>query len=87
MKLLDDMTEMPDYTAIGPTTLINEDENIQKDSDQVNVANKVEAPEASDENLADPAPETTGLLLEQQRLLQVDFQERLEKELIEQHAQ
>ena len=86
MKLLDDMTEMPDYTAIGPTTLINEDENIQKDSDQVNVANKQD----DNEKKADPTQpdlESTGLLLEQQRLLQVDFQERLEKELIEQHAQ
>ena len=103
------MTEMPDYTAIGPTTLINEeyekaDENIQKESDEVNVANKVDdakymlapaqfvsdnnsltnfylpipvkAPEASDEKKTDPAhpdPETTGLLLEQQRLLSIDF--------------
>ena len=45
MKLLDNMTEMPDYTAIGPTTLINEeyekaDENIQKESDEVKNAEK-----------------------------------------------
>ena len=63
MKLLDDMTEMPDYTALGPTTLINEDENIQKDSDQVNVANKQD----DNEKKADPTqpdPESTGLLLE-----------------------
>ena len=25
MKLLDEMTEMPDYTALEPTTLLNEE--------------------------------------------------------------
>ena len=42
----------------------------------------VKAPEASDEqkaHLAQPNPETTEILLEQQRLLSIDFQERLEK--------